>query len=72
MIPCQSAGKPCPREGTVLVRIDRVGDRRVCPECAMFLIASAGIARRLDEPVVTWRQRDLRRDFSGAIKGRVA
>lgn len=69
MTRCQSASVDCRRVGTIPVRIDRVGDRRVCPACAFYLVNVAGIARLLDPsaPVPAWRQRDLRRDMTRSV-----
>lgn len=64
MKPCQMAGRQCPNDGTVLVRIADVGDRLVC-EADFEWMVGAGMAVRRLEPdafVPAWRQRDLARD----------
>lgn len=76
MIPCGSAGQPCPRSATVTVRIAGVGDRRLCPECHAWQVAQ-GMDVRVLEPdahVPEWRTRGLARDLSGRLfdRGRIA
>jgi hypothetical protein len=63
------AGRQCPNEGTTVVRIDRVGDRVLCPSCIETLEAIGMHFRRLDEKVAVpeWRTRSLGRDFTGAL-----
>jgi hypothetical protein len=60
MNPCRMAGG-CPNEGTVLVRIPGVGDRRICASCLASMQRMGMDYRVLDEttPVPLWRQRNL-------------
>jgi hypothetical protein len=66
MNPCRFA-PTCPHEGTVLVRIHGVGDRRVCLEHVAWMTQTGMDFRRLDVEafVPRWRQSDLRRDETG-------
>lgn len=68
MKPCASAGRQCPREATVTVRIARVGDRSLCRECHEWMVAQGMDVRELEPNayVPMWRQRDLRRDLTPA------
>jgi hypothetical protein len=58
----------CPHEGTVLVRIHGVGDRKVCPEHVSWMRDHAMDYRELpiDAHVPAWRQRSLARDMTNA------
>lgn len=68
MKPCGSAGKPCPREATLTVRIAGVGDRHLCAECHAALVALGMDIRVLpaNSFVPEWRTRSLARDLSQA------
>lgn len=60
---CQMAGTRCYRTDTVLVRIEGVGDRRIC-ETDLATLERMGVAfRRLDADAVVpeWRTRALAR-----------
>jgi hypothetical protein len=58
----------CPNEGTILVRIHGVGDRRVCADHLRWMAETGMDHRRLDiEFVPQWRQRDLKRDETNAV-----
>jgi hypothetical protein len=69
MSPCAMAGPQCPRVGVVLIRIDGVGDRKLCLPCIASLERMGVAFRRLDAEAVVpeWRQRSLRRDFSRSV-----
>lgn len=66
--PCRMAGG-CPNEGTVLVRIPGVGDRRVCASCLASMERMGMEFRRLDEtvPVPEWRTRSLAKLFDRSV-----
>lgn len=57
----------CPEQGSVLVRITGVGDRRVCAKHLAWMTENGQDFRVLPTEafVPLWRQRDLSRDESG-------
>lgn len=61
---CQSAGKPCERLATLVVRIAGVGDRSLCEPCYRSMSEMGMAVRRLDDVTYlpAWRQRNLARD----------
>lgn len=69
MHPCGNAGRQCPREATLTVRIAKVGDRHLCQECYDGLVALGMDIRILDPnaPLPAWRTRGLSRDLTGRV-----
>lgn len=66
---CRSAGRQCPREATVTVRIFKVGDRDLCQQCHDDLVAM-GMEIRVLEPnafVPQWRQRLGAKDMTARV-----
>ncbi len=62
---CRMAGAPCPNQGTVLVRIPGVGDRRLCASCIASMERMGMEFRRLEDSTLVpeWRQRSLAKVF---------
>jgi hypothetical protein len=57
----------CSKDGTNLVRIHTIGDRRVCDDAVRWMTETGMDFRSLDiEFVPQWRQRDLKRDETNA------
>lgn len=71
MKPCAMAGRQCPREATVTVRIAGVGDRSVCAE-DLAVMQRLGMDVRVLEPnafVPEWRTRLAAKDLTGLVLG---
>lgn len=68
MKPCAMAGGQCPHEATTTVRIDRIGDRPLCPDHAQFVVGQ-GFGRVLEtnafEPA--WKKNLRAVDMTGRV-----
>lgn len=70
MKPCQSAGRPCPREAVLTARIAGIGDRPLCRECFATYVSMGMDLRELETNAYqpTWyAQRRFSRDLSGRV-----